>query len=272
MVNPDDELGAELRRLFDDERLAVPPAPGAGDAIVSGARRRRRRRTALAASGGVLTAALLIGVGLGVVRQDTDVHQAAQPPVTLPLTTTSAPGPVVVPPSFPDTSTPPTLAPSPTAAPPAPFTTSPTTRPSSPSAGRTTVRPQPAAAVLGPTGYGKLRLGMTFDEAKATGMLAGADNAPVECTTYRLTEGAANIGSVTISPTGGLVVFTAAGARTPEKVGTGSTVADLRNAYPDLTAGAGNYSAATGSGDHYTFYVNSADTVVHWELVAPPGC
>ncbi|MFD2397755.1 hypothetical protein ACFSVJ_14720 [Prauserella oleivorans] len=40
----DDAVGAELRRLFGDERLDVRPAPDADRAIVSGARRRRRRR------------------------------------------------------------------------------------------------------------------------------------------------------------------------------------------------------------------------------------
>ncbi|MFD4251832.1 hypothetical protein [Amycolatopsis thermoflava] len=270
-MNPDDELGDELRRLFDDDRLAIRPAPGAESAIVRGARRRRRRRTAVAASGGVLTAALLITAGLVATRQDPGVHQAAQPTTAAPTTTSEAPGPVVVPPSFPELPTQPSAPSSTTTVLPAPPPAGTSTRSPS-SSSRTTVRPEPAAVVLGPTGYGPLRLGMSFDEAKATGLLADAGTAPAECTTYRLTEGTANVASVAISPTGGVVVFTATGARTPEKVGAGSTVAELRTAYPDLTAGAGNYSAAAGSGANYTFYVDSAETVVRWELVAPPGC
>ncbi|MDQ0378053.1 hypothetical protein [Amycolatopsis thermophila] len=272
-MNPDDELRAELRRLFDDERLAVPAPPRAGDAIVAGARRRRRRRNALAASGGVLTAAVLVAAALAVTRPEPAVREAAPPPSAAPrVPSTSAPAPVIVPPSFPaETVLPPSSgAPVPPEAPtPAPTVT----RSPKPSSTSGTPRPAlPARAVLGPTGYGKLRLGMTFDEAKATGMLAGAGTAPDQCATYRLTEGTGNIASVTISPSGGVVAFTATGARTPENTGTGSTVAELRNAYPDLTAGAGNYSTTTESGDHYTFYVDSGDTVVSWELTGSPGC
>ncbi|GAB3575993.1 hypothetical protein GCM10027445_39320 [Amycolatopsis endophytica] len=274
-MNPDDELGAELRRLFDDERLAVHAAPDAGDAILSGIRRRRRRRNALAVSGGVLTAAVLVSAGLLVASPDPAVHEAA-PSTTAPRApTTSAPGPVVVPPTFPSEPVPPpTSTGLPPSGVPVPPTSAPATQPPKSTSGRSSARPAPAAvaAVLGPTGYAALRLGMSFDDAKATGMLAGAGAAPAECTVYRLTEGTGSVASVTISPTGGVVVFTATGARSPENVGTGSTVTELRNAYPDLTAGAGNYSAATGSGAHYTFYVNSAETVVHWELVAAPGC
>ncbi|GHF09371.1 hypothetical protein GCM10017786_48620 [Amycolatopsis deserti] len=271
-MNPDDELGDELRRLFDDDRLAITPVPGAESTIVRGARRRRRRRTAVAASGGVLTAALLVTLGLAAARQDPGVHQAARPTTSVPAATSEAPGPVVVPPSFPELPTqPPPPVPTTTATPAPPPAG--TTRTSSPSSSRPSARPEPATGVvLGPSGYRQLRLGMSFDEAKATGMLDDADTAPTECTTYRLAEGAANIASVTISPSGGVLVFAATGARTPENAGTGSTVAELRNAYPDLTAGAGNYSAATGSGASYTFYVDSTDTVVNWELVAAPGC
>ncbi|OXM74349.1 MULTISPECIES: hypothetical protein [Amycolatopsis] len=271
-MNPDDELGDELRRLFDDDRLAITPAPGAESTIVRGARRRRRQRTAVAASGGVLTAVLLVTLGLVAERQDPGVHQAARPTTSAPATTTDGPGPVVVPPSFPELPVPPAPPTSTTTATPAPPPSG-TSRPAPPSSSGASARPEPATtAVLGPTGYRQLRLGMSFDEAKATGMLADADTAPTECIGYRLIEGMANIATVTISPADGVVVFAATGARTPENVGIGSTVAELRNAYPDLTAGAGNYRAATGSGANYTFYVDSTDTVVSWELGAAPGC
>jgi len=277
VVNHDDELGAELRRLFDDERLAIRPAPEAGDAIVAGARMRRRRRRTLAASGGVLTAAVLVTVGLVVGGPDPVTHEAALPTTVAPSTTTTAPGPVVVPPSFPAEPPPPPTsgAPVPTsepASPSAPATSG--SKTGSSSKVRATTRPAPAitAAVLGPDGYRTLRLGMSFADAKATGMLADADSAPAGCAAYRLTEGTANVANVTISPSGGVVAFTASGARTPENVGAGSTVTELKKAYPDLAAGPGNYSTATGSGDHYTFYVSSDGVVVNWELVAAPDC
>jgi hypothetical protein len=56
----DDELDAELRRLFGDERLAVQPKSDAPQAIVAAAQRIRRRRAVLTAACGVTVAAVLV--------------------------------------------------------------------------------------------------------------------------------------------------------------------------------------------------------------------
>jgi hypothetical protein len=131
-----------------------------------------------------------------------------------------------------------------------------------------------ATAVLGPSGYKKLALGMSYEQAVATGMLAqGKDAAPPEgaCDVYRLAEGHGAIMDVTISGARGIVSFRASGAPTAEGIVAGAPVEQLRATYPDLTAESGGYSATAGGGRYH--FATKGDTVTEVRLDAgDPGC
>ncbi|HVV13526.1 hypothetical protein [Amycolatopsis sp.] len=273
-MNQPDELDDELTRLFTDERLAVPPRAGAETAILAGARRIRRRRAALTATGGALTAIALVGAGLLIGDLRSNDNQVASPPPdqTLVISDSSA-QPTSIAPAPPPVSTPlPGSGSSPahtTEDNPPQSATKSTTPPKSTS--RSVVVPTLTGPVLGPNGYSKLQLGMSFDAAKATGMLANADNAPTACTDYGLSDGSAAVSKVTISPANGIVSFQASGAHTPERIKVGSTKDQLETAYPALAERGSAYSASTGSGGSYVFTV-SGDQVVDLQLVGSSSC
>ena len=275
-MRPDDELDRELRRLFSDERLDVPARAGAESEILAGARRVRRRRTTLTAAGGALTVALLVGAGILVTDLRSGHEQVAAPPSRPDLSlssTTSALPPAPVQPA-PDTSsdvTASTPGATPTAPPSTPERTTRSSAAPTTSSPRIESIPQATGPVLGPNGYGKLQLGMSFDDAKATGLLTGTDSAPNGCGDYRLTEGSSAVGDVQISSTYGIVGFQATGARTPEKIKVGSTKDQLETAYPNLSQSGDGYTAASGSGGTYAFSV-AGGKVTGLKLVGSGTC
>lgn len=274
-MTQDDELDEELHRLFRDDRLDVPPREGAESAILAGARRVRRRRTALAATGGTLTVVVLIGAGLffGGLRSG-NTHTAA--PAVQPALSDSGSAPAATPiPLNPPIGSPPTdTTVGSEAESSAPLSTERTTasRATSTTTSQRADSVPVSGPVLGPSGYSKLQLGMTFDDAKATGLLAGADTAPTGCADYTLSEGTAGVHKVTISGSNGIVSFEAAGAHTPERIKVGSTKDQLEAAYPTLTKGGSGYSVSTGAGGTYVFAVDNSNKVSDLTLVAPTPC
>lgn len=91
-------------------------------------------------------------------------------------------------------------------------------------------------ATIGPEGYKGLHLGQTSAEAEATGLLV--DEQPGECTRYYLnpSEGQQNIGGgVWIDRNAGLVFVSGTErTHTPEGITMGSTLEQVRQAYPNL--------------------------------------
>lgn len=272
-----DDLDTELRRLFGDERLDVRPSEDAPTRIVAGARRVRRRRAALTASGGALTIVALVSAGLvlGQLRStQTDTAAPVLQP-TLSATLSSVPdSPIPLNPA-PGSSSPGEISGS-TAQTSAPQTSTRQSPPSSapPSSSTRSQRaPLMSGSVLGPTGYSKLVLGMSFADAKKTGLLADAGTASTGCADYTLAEGAAGIHDVTISDARGIVSFEASGARTPQRIGVGSTRDELEAAYPGASRTGDEYSAPAGSGDgSYLFQVDDRDLVTGLLLVGHTTC
>lgn len=270
MNDLDDVLADDLRRLFADERLSIPPADGAERVVAAGARRTRRRREFAVLGSGSIAAASLLVVGMLFVRPPVnggnddivalppratqDVTSAAptttssskkRPPTPTRTTVIHIPGqpspgaPGDVPPAWPDDPL--------------------------PSGGEEGDNDQPqimpASLQIGPDGYRDLRLGMSFDEASSTGMLAEGSEPPSGCTSYQLAEGGETVTSVLISDTQGLVRVDASNeGRSPEGRGVGSTMEELKETYPSGSEDESGFVASSGQGGVYRFLVGDGVT------------
>ncbi|SNR28434.1 hypothetical protein SAMN06265360_101215 [Haloechinothrix alba] len=266
MSNPHepDELGEDLRRLFADDRLAVPHASGARDAIVAGAQRRRRRRRA-ASSSAAMAGVLMLAGGVFAIPAPSD----APPPVASSDGTERPPltqRPGATPDRGSADATDRRLPEPQTFADPGPGAENaepaPQTAPETLAERREDGMTLDADSVLGPDGYGRVRLGMTFEEARDGELLADPDAEPPEgCEPYALAEGTESVWHVRISEDLGVAVISASGAHTPEGITTGSSREDVESAYPRLRAESGGYHAIAGEDAHYRFVFDNHNDV-----------
>lgn len=253
-------LDDELQRLFADERLDVPVRHGATEAVVAGARRVRRRRIALSAVGGAAALSLLAGTAIVLAKPG--------PAHSVPGAEISATGEVTA------TATERSDDPAPTSVN-APGnsgtrTGSVTGKPTS----STTVPPsdfQPedgtdGTVPFGPDGYLALRLGMTAEQAEATGLIT-PNVQPISSKgckgyDYKGTPKEAARYAVVISPTYGLVRLANGPLRplTTEGLILGSSETDMKKAYP---TSAGTHGAV---GEWVTQVPGNADKR-YWFLV-----
>lgn len=253
-MNPDplDPLDQELRSLFADDRLAVPVREDADAVIVAGARRLRRRRVMLQTTAGVVAVLALVvgGAAIAGVGDSQPGEPVAAPPPAVTTTTPEATTTTTksLPASEPEQSRSGTK----TKQQPTPPRTR-TSRPRPPATG--TPEPMPTALVSF-SGYGPLRLGMSTEEALATGQLTENGSGGAGCTSYLISGG----GEVLISGSGGLVWIAApAEAQTPEGVQAGVTVGQVRETYPDVsTHFAGDRLILSGGSSHYEFMISVA--------------
>jgi hypothetical protein len=257
----EDELEQRLRALFADERLDLPPPPEAGTVIVAGARRRRRRRRGVQAVAGVAAAVVAVAGGLTVVRLHTEDGTAAM---------TGAGSEISVKP--PENLT--------QGRPPQPSTPGPTSTrsiqvsepPGSPSAKPSRSRPSPSATtlppvlsgpLLGPDGFGALKLGMAEADVATQGVTLSDPQAGASCTVYNAQgSGVPAAASVVISKAAGVVVITPdAVAHTAEGIGGGSTKEQILAAYPAATEESGGVAAPAGAAAVYHFRLGKTGVV-----------
>jgi hypothetical protein len=142
-------------------------------------------------------------------------------------------------PGGPITPPPPTVA---SATPSAPPSAPPSHSPSSTPSKSHTPSADPTPTILGHTGFGALKLGMTSRQARATGLIAPwTGHAEAGCSLRSHLkgghgEGAGDDGIVLLSGDTGVEVIDAyPGVSTPEGIHIGSTKAQMLKAYPDWT-------------------------------------
>ena len=121
-------------------------------------------------------------------------------------------------------------------------TSAPTTgTPASPTSSSPSARPSSSATttalVLGPNGLGSLKLGMSRQQATATGMLRPIADYREECAPAQLRSAPTDKGYVNLSRTLGIATIDAYGSiTTPEGARIGMSSADVFRIYPGWTA------------------------------------
>lgn len=155
-----------------------------------------------------------------------------------------------------------TTRPAPTTSPSTPSTSAPAAAPAvDPAQAAQPKKPAKPAKTLSPNGYGKLRFGMTEEQALATGEIVNRmpDQDGAFCLGYELKghETPEEDWPVMISKKHGLVaIFAQAGMRTPEGIGAGSSFAKVKAAYPSLVAGQNGHSATIPGNDYAQYRFN----------------
>lgn len=277
MSASDDELDAELRRLFGDERLTVRPKTDAPEAIVAGARRIRRRRTAMMSASGAVVAVVLVGGSLtfgpfrsqdNVAAMNTSVLKTGAPPQVVngsvaPVSTseTTTPGSppsstLGAPTGIPDADKPPSSKNVPPKPPP-------------PSSGRPAPQFITTGGLLSPTGFGSLKLDFYVSGPALADVTMTSAGGAGACPAYNFSgDGVPGPGLANASPAspnggGGYIVriVPSGVVHTPEGIGKGSTKDDVKLKYPGAGENENGLYAPASATSVYQFSVDSAGLV-----------
>lgn len=223
------DLDDELRRMFANsgDQLDIPVRPDAEQRIVAGAQRVRKRRLAVMSSSGAAAVVVVVAVGIALANPTPE----AMPPAHVPTSTSSTPTPPSSTPAPPPGEGTGTAIPP--AAPPATGGDGP------PGTSENTEEPPPEPEVtgelIGPFGWRELRLGMTYDEAVATGLVVETGSPPGDgCTSYTIaTADGSHGGALTFSYNGLEFIAPYAKVRTPEGVWEGMPIEQFLELYPE---------------------------------------
>lgn len=113
---------------------------------------------------------------------------------------------------------------------------------------------------LGPRGYRGLTLGMSFAQVMATGKAVRGAQGTWFLRNHPNAE-------LCLSRAGGLMaIFGDESMATPEGIGLGNTLAEIRAAYPNLKRAIDYFYVPLGSGTRYEFLVPADGTLGQWNL------
>ncbi|MQY04573.1 hypothetical protein [Actinomadura macrotermitis] len=133
----------------------------------------------------------------------------------------------------------------------------------------------PTATALGPDGYGALKLGMSLDQAKATGLIT-VKKAAGGCTAFDLkaappAKGA--VGGYVSAKLGVSSIFSTEEMRTPQGIGNGSTLAELKQAFPKVAKKANVMAAKVPDNPkaEYDFVLGEGGKTVDQVALVLPG-
>ncbi|GAA4257345.1 hypothetical protein [Dactylosporangium darangshiense] len=126
----------------------------------------------------------------------------------------------------------------------------------------TTTNTAGGSLVLGPLGFGSLKLGMNRQQANATGMVVPFDSTPASgCKLGNLRDAPSGKGYVHLSAARGIATIDAynSSIKTPEGVHVGTSAADMHRIYPEWEPTDGDQNNGRGGvfapgGDHKTVY------------------
>lgn len=222
------DLDDELRRVLSDDRLDIAVQPDAAERIVAGARRLRvRRRLAVTGSvGGLAVVAVVAGAVLFTdPRQPDALPPADQTSTVRPSSQTSG------------SSSAPSGTSQVTASPSAGGGTSRPDDDPATTAGTRTAPPATTGTRIGPDGFGVLRLGMSFDEAKAAGGTEGEPPQPNGgCVGgYPLLLDGEPAGEVAFGTAGIMLLAPTVDLHTAEGASTGWPAKQVQTVYPTIT-------------------------------------
>ncbi|RAK28832.1 hypothetical protein B0I29_119170 [Actinoplanes lutulentus] len=103
--------------------------------------------------------------------------------------------------------------------------------------------------MFGPAGLGKLTIGMTVAQAKATGLITNYEGGSSPGCGASVLKASPDAGSVVHSPDLGVISIPAYGRlATPEGIRIGSTLKQVKSAYDDLLAGGVDDTLDSGNG------------------------
>ncbi|GAA3230126.1 hypothetical protein [Nonomuraea helvata] len=117
---------------------------------------------------------------------------------------------------------------------------------------------QAAGTTLGPYGYGKVRLGMTEKQARATGQIVlkmAAEAGSCSGWDLKAHPSGKNAVGLYISKKKGVALISAPkGVKTPEGIGVGSTMTQIKKAYPNVKTPQDGYPSVRVPGNPKAYY------------------
>jgi len=125
---------------------------------------------------------------------------------------------------------------------------------------------------LGPLGYGKLKIGQKKKQARRTGMIVLNKQVYGGCTGFRI-KGVKGSGGYISNKYGVVAIFAGKGVKTPQGIGLGAKLSQVKKKYPKIRRGPNIWAVAAPGGKkkktEYWFLFDERNRVYELGLVSP---